>query len=254
MIWLIGGTSESVVVAKLIAQHQLNFIVSVTTDNACRLYDSIAVCQVFASKLTQNMIVNFIHQYNITTIVDCSHPFAQEISQSVIAVCQSLNLPYLRYERPEVDIADSHSLITSVASLESLVRDNSPLQGKRVLLTIGAKYLPLFRHYQSSAWLYTRILPYPQSLKLAYQGGFTCDRIIALRPPISKELEKALWQLWQIEVVVTKAGGKAAGEDIKYQVAQALNVHLIVIPRPQVNYPQSTSNLGDVQKFISNFI
>ena len=253
MIWLIGGTSESVIIAQLIAQNKLNFIVSVTTDNACHLYESLASCQIFVGKLTGKMIIDFINKHHISAIVDCSHPFATEISRSVIAMSKSLNLPYLRFDRPEVNITASDSLVTWVSSLESLITDNSPLEGKRVLLTIGAKYLPLFQNYQSSAFLYTRILPYPDSLNLAYQGGFTCDRIIALRPPISKDLETALWKSWQIEIVVTKAAGKAGGEDIKYQVAQALNIPLIIIARPQVNYPQMTSNLDDVKEFIHNY-
>lgn len=249
MIWLIGGTSESVFIATLMAQCQFNFVISVTTDHARNLYESIPSCNIVVGKLSGYEIVNFIQEHHITAIVDCSHPFATEISQSVITISQSLNLPYLRYERPEV-VAQAKHLINNVPNLESLLLDNSPLHGKRVLLTIGAKYLPLFKDFQASASLYTRILPYPESLDLAYQGGFSCDRIIALRPPISKELEIALWKLWQIEIVVSKAGGKAGGEEIKCQVAQALNIPLIIINRPQIDYPLVTSNWEEVRKFI----
>ena len=35
------------------------------------------------------------------------------------------------------------------------------------------------------------------------------DRIIAIRPPISRELEQALWQQWRISLVVTKASGQS---------------------------------------------
>ena len=254
MIWLIGGTSESVIIARLMAQSQLKFIVSVTTENASHLYKSIALCHIVVAKLSGDAIINFIQQHYISAIIDASHPFAQEISQSVINVCQALNLTYLRYERPQANILeDTDLLVTKVAHLESLLADNSPVQGKRVLLTIGAKYLPLFKDYQSAATLYTRILPYPQSLNSAYQGGFTSERIIALRPPITQELETALWRLWEIETVVTKAGGKAGGEEIKYQVAKALKIPLIIIERPQIHYPLITSNLEDIKEFICNF-
>ena len=50
---------------------------------------------------------------------------------------------------------------------------------------------------------------------MAIAAGFTTDKIIAIRPPINKELEQALWQQWQISLVVTKASAKAGGEDIK---------------------------------------
>jgi precorrin-6A/cobalt-precorrin-6A reductase len=249
MIWLIGGTSESVIIATLMAQCQFNFVISVTTDNARNLYESIPYCNIVVGKLSGQAIVNFLQQYHVKAIVDCSHPFATEISQSVITISQSLNLPYLRYERPEVFTQGKH-LINHVPNLEPLLLDNSPLQGKRVLLTIGAKYLPRFKDFQASATLYTRILPYPESLELAYQGGFSCDRIMALRPPLSQELEIALWKLWQIEIVVSKAGGKAGGEEIKSQVAQALNIPLMIITRPQIDYPLVTSNWKEVREFI----
>ena len=247
MIWLIGGTSESVIIGKLIAQNQGNFIVSVTTDNARNLYQSIASCQIFVGKLSLLTIPDFIQRHHITKVIDCSHPFASQISRSVINICQYFQLPYLRYERP--CIAPISPLVTFTFSPDSLVSENSPLKGKRVLLTIGAKYLYIFQDYHSRAALFTRILPYPQSLNLAYQAGFSCDRIIALRPPLSQDIEKALWQLWNIEIVVTKAGGKAGGQEIKYRVAQELNTPLIVISRPQITYPQVTSNLDSVKAF-----
>lgn len=250
MIWLIGGTSESITIAQLLAQDQLNFIISVTTDNARNLYQSIPFCQIFVGKLSLLTIPDFLQTHSITKVIDCSHPFASQISQSVISICQYFQIPYLRYERPS--ITPSASKISLISAANSLVSHNSILQGKRVLLTIGAKYLNIFQAYQAQATLYARILPYPQSLNLAYQAGFSCDRIIALRPPLSQALEKALWQLWNIEIVVTKAGGKAAGEDLKYQVAEELNIPLIVISRPQITYPQVTNDPNDVRVFLQS--
>lgn len=90
-------------------------------------------------------------------------------------------------------------------------------------------------------------------MALAEKAGFGCDRIIAIRPPLSLELEKALWQLWGIEMVVTKAGGKAGGEDIKYQLAEELNIPLVVIKRPSLNYPLMAKSVEDVKEFLKSF-
>ncbi len=254
MIWLIGGTSESVIIAQLIVECRLGFVVSVTTANARHLYDrfdSSEFSSIFVGKLTDLTIPVFLQKYHITKVIDCSHPFARNISQSVIDICRSLCISYLRFERKTVS-PTTNSLVTQVSSLETLVTDNSPLANKRVLLTIGAKNLFIFKDYHDRSSLYARILPYPESLDLAYQAGFGCSQIIAIRPPFTPEFEQALWQLWQIEVVVTKAGGKAGGEDIKYQVAQQLNIPLIVIDRPDIIYPQLTNCLNQVQEFISS--
>jgi precorrin-6A/cobalt-precorrin-6A reductase len=62
-------------------------------------------------------------------------------------------------------------------------------------------------------------------------------------------LEKALWQQWDISLVVTKASGTAGGEDIKRTVAAQLGIPLIVIDRPVVEYPQQTSDLSVAIEF-----
>ena len=72
---------------------------------------------------------------------------------------------------------------------------------------------------------------------------------MAMRPPISQPLEAALWRQWNISMVVTKASGKAGGEDIKRLVAEELGISLIIIDRPRRIYPQMTSNIEDVLKF-----
>lgn len=246
MIWLIGGTSDSVSIVHLLIQHQLNFIITVTTVSATQLYQSISSpCQIFVGKLSPSEIPLFITKHHISLVIDASHPFAVNISQTVIDICQKLALPYLRYERPNITQS------TSVSSLESLVKENSPLYHKKVLLTIGAKFLHLFRNYHHLATLYARILPYPESINLAYEANFSCDRIIALRPPISPELEKALWQMWNIDIVVTKAGGKPGGEDIKQKIAQELNIPLIILERPKIDYPLVIHNIEEVNTFLS---
>ncbi|HEY9862494.1 MAG TPA: precorrin-6A/cobalt-precorrin-6A reductase, partial [Candidatus Obscuribacterales bacterium] len=80
-------------------------------------------------------------------------------------------------------------------------------------------------------------------------AGFTPDRLFAMRPPISPDLEKALWQHWQISLVVTKSSGIAGGEDIKRQVAAELGMPLVAIARPPIIYPQQTSDLTTALAF-----
>lgn len=247
MIWLIGGTSESISIAKLLWESSIEFIVSVTTTSARQLYPFLSLSQIIVGKLSSSAIEALITEYQIKTIIDASHPFAVNISQSVMTICHNLSIVYVRYERP---IINHDSMVTYVDSIDSLLTENSLLAQKRVLLTIGAKFLPLFADYHQFATLYARILPYPESINLAYEANFTNDRLIALRPPISYDLEKALWQLWNIEIVVTKAGGKAGGEEIKYQVAQELNIPLVLIERPKLDYPFIISTLDELSLYL----
>jgi precorrin-6A/cobalt-precorrin-6A reductase len=193
------------------------------------------------------MMERFCLEQEISAILDASHPFAAEISQKAIVFAQNHHIAYLRYERPNIASQETQKVI-ELDSFSSLLSGNY-LENQRVLLTIGYKNLPLFQSWHDKTLLFTRILPHPQSLEVALASGFPPERIIALRPPISLELEKALWQQWQITLVVTKANGSAGGENIKRIVAQELGIPLIIIARPNLNYPQQTSDLCEVERW-----
>jgi precorrin-6A/cobalt-precorrin-6A reductase len=206
--------------------------------------------RLWVGRLAISQIEMFLQEHNIVAVVDASHPYAVEISKSAIAACINFNIPYLRYERPclEGERRGELPITIHLDSCETLVTGNY-LAKQRVLLTVGYKFLPLFRDWQEKATLFARILPSLVSLEATVAAGFKPDRIVALRPPISVDLEKALWRQWNISMVVTKASGKPGGEDVKRKVADELGVKLIVIDRPFVDYPQQTGDLSTAIAF-----
>lgn len=247
-IWLIGGTGDSAAIAKATLQSypSLRVVITVTTPSAEGLYPQAPQLQVEVGAMSSARMQEFCQARAIEIIIDASHPYAVEVSQGAIATAAALGLPYLRYERPTFSPTSPGVIILD--SFSSLFTGNY-LQGQRVLLTTGYKTLPLFQDWHDRATLFARILPATTSLEAALAAGFSSDRLIALRPPLSLALETALWQQWQISLVVTKASGKVGGEDIKHQAAATLGIPLIVIDRPLVNYPRSTSDLGEVLEF-----
>ena len=246
-IWLIGGTSDSAVIAQNLAASSVPYVVTVTTPTAKALYAANA--HVVVGSLDLAMMRSLCQQHQIAGVIDASHPYAVEVSTQAIAVTTQLNLPYLRYERSNYRAAVGQTdSATELDSLEQLLAGNY-LQGQRVLLTIGCKALPLFQPWQSKATLFARVLPKVASLETALNAGFTSDRLIAVRPPLSLATEKALWQQWQISLVVTKASGTPGGENFKRQVAKDLGISLIVIARPTITYPQQTSDVAEVLNF-----
>ena len=247
-IWLIGGTQESAQLARALAIASIPCITSVTTESARALYPPAPTLHVWVGKLTPDSLEEFLRQQQIVAILDASHPYAVVVSQNAIAAAQKLQIPYLRYERPVLERGTSQLKLGRLDSFETLLSGNY-LQAQRVLLTIGYKPLQMFRPWQERATLFARILPSTTAIEAANQAGFTPDRLICLRPPIGAELEKALWQQWQISLVVTKASGTAGGEDIKRTVAAQLGIPLIIIDRPTVEYPLKTSDLSVALEF-----
>lgn len=247
-IWLIGGTQESSKIASAIAH--IPCTISVTTQSARKLYPSAPNLNVCVGRFTLTQIEEFLLGEQIVAILDASHPFAVEISQNAIAASQKLKIPYLRYERPVLNQGD---LGKRLDSFESLLSGNY-LHQQRVLLTVGYRPLHLFQPWQARATLFARILPSAIALEAAITSGFTPERLICLRPPVSADLESALIKQWDISLLVTKASGTPGGEHIKRSVASVLGIPLIVIARPAVEYPQQTSDLSVALDFCRSAI
>lgn len=245
-LWLIGGTHESSRLAAALAVAQIPVVVTVTTESAQSLYPPAPDLRVVVTRFRAEELASFLQAQRIAAILDASHPFAAEISQLAIAMAAQLQIPYLRFERPV--LARASETETQVESFEHLLAGDL-LEDQRVLLTVGYQPLPLFALWQQRATLFARILPSALALETALAAGFSSGRLLAMRPPIPLELERALWQHWQISVVVTKASGQPGGEAIKRQLAQGLGVTLITIARPLVAYPQQTSDLATALAF-----
>lgn len=248
-VWLIGGTSDSKTIVHMLSARNIPVVVTVTSAAAQTLYP--AGVKVVVERMDGEKMRCFCQQQGIIAAIDASHPYATAVSQQAITVTTQLHLPYLRYERsnfqPSSEISKQANII-ELDSFETLLAGDY-LAEQRVLLTVGCQILPQFQSWQTRATLYARVLPKISSLETALAAGFTSDRLIALRPPISAAVEMALWQQWNISLVVTKASGTPGGEDIKHQVAAKQGIPLIVVARPPVVYPRSTSILSEILAF-----
>lgn len=258
---MIGGTQESAVLAIALAEAEIPFVVTVTTDAARAMYASALEkwpqAKVHVGPIASDSMAGWLLSQGIVGVIDASHPFATAVSAGAIAATTQAQLPYLRFERTEVqpwELSEasqsdrSTDNVTLVPNLAVLLKPEH-LVGQRVLLVLGYRMLPDFQAWQEQSTLFARILPSQTALDAALAAGFTSDRLIALRPPISTDLERALWQQWGITKVIAKCSGKAGGENIKRAIAAELGVQLCLIQRPAVNYPAQTSKVAEAIAF-----
>jgi precorrin-6A/cobalt-precorrin-6A reductase len=222
--------------AAALAAEQIPCLVTVTTAAARHAYKESTYLKVLVGGLDEALLGEFMRAQHIGAVLDVSHPFAVEISQGAIAAAQILNLPYWRYERPALEKASSNGRIHYIDDLQVVLTPEILLE-QRTLLTLGYRWLHHFTPWQTQATLFARILPSLVALDAALAAGFTPDRLIALRPPIAAELERALWQQWGITQVITKASGAPGGEDTKRAAAEQLDIALFILNRPQLDYP-----------------
>lgn len=245
MIWLIGGTSESVDIARYLLKRDIPFLVSVASDTGKMLYDKIENIQCVCGKYTVDDFRELFILNGIDTVIDASHPFAENVKANVKTICAERNIKYIRHERLSVREGN----IIHVANYEEAAKMLVQTTGN-VLLTTGANHLHLFKKWINSERLYIRILPRKESLDIAYNLGFKMDNIIAIKGPFSVEFNEAMIINYDIHCLVTKDSGLNGGVNEKIQACNNMNIPCILIDRPKIEYEYIVYNIEELDKYI----
>ena len=193
------------------------------------LFGSIgAAAEVEVRGFTEASLGEFLDGGETDVVLDATHPFAVRITRIARAVCEARKVPYVRFERPDWTPPAEAIVVDSFAEAARIL----PTLGARAMLTIGAKQLKHFVGLGEKMTLFARVLPSPISLQQALDAGVSGDRMLALRPPISRELNRALFAEHRADVLVTKASGEAGGVAEKVLAAFDLGMKVVVIRRP----------------------
>ena len=96
------------------------------------------------------------------------------------------------------------------------------------------------------------MLPDPQLIDHLLSKGVPPDRIIAIQGPLSISMNQAMLDDYSIDCLITKSSGKEGGLPQKIAAAKELSVSVIVIKRPDMNYPVLFCDKDEVIKYINN--
>jgi precorrin-6A/cobalt-precorrin-6A reductase len=230
-VLLLSGTSEGPPLARALLEAGFMVRATVTRPEACAslfgaLDGSIAV---EARGFTEEALTDFLARNEADIVLDATHPFAVRITKTAHGVCQRLGVPFVRYERPDWAPPPGTRQVACFAEAAELL----PSLGKRVLLTIGAKQLKHFALLHDRLVLVARILPCVASLEQALAAGFTQERLLCLRPPFSREFNRAVLREYRAEVLLTKASGREGGVAEKVLAAHDLGLAVVMIRRPE---------------------
>ena len=194
---------------------------------------------------------DFFSAHGIHVFVDATHPYAVNVSRNAMAACAAAGIPYIRFERDLTDI--SYENVHLVHSYEEAAETAAHF-GKNVFLTTGSRNLERFVKAKPlvSCTLIARVLPTAEVIALCEGLGLTPAQIIAMQGPFSRELNRAMYEKYGADVVVTKNSGTIGGTDAKFQAAADLNLPVIVIDRPILNYPHLAHTYEDVKHFVDS--
>ncbi len=238
MILLIAGTTEGRVLFNLLKGSGLKMAVSFLTEYGSHLLkgehgDKI---ELLRGPLDKEHLVKIIQQKGITEIIDASHPFAVEISKNALETSREQGVAYFRFERPSIALP-KHSLIKQVSGFQEAAKE-AVCFGKVIFLTVGVKNLEPFiwQAKEHGRDVVARVLPLESSIQACREKGLQPPQILALQGPGSRELNRELLKYYKAGVLVTKDSGAAGGTAAKIEAALELDIPVIFIQRPSLDY------------------
>lgn len=244
MIWVIGGTKDSRDFLEKIVKSTTDIIVTTATEYGGKLLENLPV-KTLCKKLTYSMMVDFVKENSIDKIVDLSHPYAMEVSQNAIDVSKELQIEYFRFEREEISFLPQK--YKEFDNIESLVEYLEGVEGN-ILVTLGSNNIPHFSKLKNLGNFYFRILPKWDMVKKCEDVGVLPKNIIAMQGPFSKNMNKAMIEQYDIKYLVTKQAGDTGGEREKIEAADEMNIEVVFLTRPKVEYPSCYSDIDKLFK------
>ena len=251
-VWVFSGTSDGNALAGELAGQGMTVVVSTATEYGGEV----------ASQGTPNVTVWAGRQgvearrqalvgSGARVLVDATHPYASVISEQLMGLSRELGIPYVRFERPSTLAAGEAMLCGSMEA----AAERAITLGKRIFLATGSKDLAAFLQApgaESAEW-FARVTPDPEFIQRAINVGLPRSHICAMQGPFSEAFNISLWRDWQIDCVVTKDSGDAGGYAAKAAAAQKLGIPLVVVQRPQLDYPFAVSTFADVSRQLAEW-
>lgn len=249
MILVLAGTKDGRDLTTLLTEKDYPFMVSVFSEYGRDLLQ-LNTDLIHMGPLDADGFTSFIHKNNIHLIVDASHPYAINVSENAMKACLNTKIHYIRYERP-TDTLPTYDGLNVVHDYSQAAQLASTL-GNVIFLTTGSRHLSFFKipACLEKHRVIARILPEPSVLKECFQLGFKPQDIVAMQGPFSHNLNVSLFQEYKAEVIVTKNSGKIGGSDTKLTAAIALNLPIVMIDRPIIQYHKVVYDLTDVINLI----
>jgi precorrin-6A/cobalt-precorrin-6A reductase len=239
MILLIGGTSETALLASGIAGAGYAVLVSTATDAPLAIGSHPRISR-RSGPLDDEGLAALGREKQIRAIVDAAHPYAAAVHTAARTAAGRLGIPCLVFRRPEglsvqalgkttedrIRFASDHRSAAALAFAE----------GRPVFLTTGSRNLAPYaaESRRTGIPLAVRILDAPESLAACAEAGITGERIIAGRGPFTVEENLSAIRRFGIGVVVTKESGQAGGLDAKLAAAREARCLVVILRRPNL--------------------
>ena len=253
MIFVASGTQDGRGLVERLLNDGYKVMASVVTNYGKVLLPQHPNLIINDHKLDEEAMQKCLKKHSISVFVDATHPYAVNVSKTAMQVCKSLNLPYIRYER-EVTPLPKYDKLHLVKTYEESAELAMKL-GQNIFLTTGSNRLELFadmaRKYNRH--IIARVLPAVASLEICEKAGVLPRDIVAIQGPFSESLNIALYEKYKSDVVVMKNSGTLGGTESKLTAGIKLNLEIVIIDRPRIEYSNLVHDYDLVSEFVAKF-
>lgn len=230
-ILVFGGTTEGRILAERLAERRIGVTVSVATAYGRELLpQENRYLHIISGRINAEGIERLLQQSPCACVVDATHPYAAEVTKNIRQAAHNTATPYYRIIRQTM--AEKNGVIIA-DSIETAALWLNQTEG-RVLLTTGSKNLVPFTAVAGfPERFYVRVLPTVEAVESCHTLGFAKSHIIAMQGPFNRELNEAILKQFQIQILVTKEGGRPGGFQEKIEAAACLGLQAVVVGRPE---------------------
>lgn len=250
MIGLISGTSEGKELLSNLNNYTDNILVSTATSYGGDLLKDYKYKYLNTTPLDRENMIKLFKEKNVEVLIDASHPYALEVSKNAMEVCNYIGIEYIRLEREKViEKFLEEEKVLVVESYENLYSKLKKIDGN-ILNTTGSRNIEKILKLNLENRIIHRVLPSLKVMEECFELGIEIHNIIAIKGPISYDLNRAFIREYNIKAILLKDSGKEGGTEEKIRAAIDENIYSIVVDRKSLAYKNIFNNKEEVIKYL----
>ena len=235
MIGLILGTSEGKNILSLLNRYTDDIFVSTASAYGGELLKNYRYKILNTRPLSVQEMIGALKENGVEILVDATHPYAVEATKNIMEACSSLSIEYVRYERPSVLSRFKDEKIIEIECYEELYDRLKNIKGT-ILNTTGSKNIETMKALALQNRIVHRVLPTVESISKCFSLGIKVEDIVAIKGPVSYELNCSFIREYSAEAVILKDSGTQGGTEEKLKACMDTGIYAFVLKRKFIIY------------------
>lgn len=250
MIGLILGTSEGRDILSSLNKYTDDVFVSTATEYGGSILKDYKYSFLNTVPLDCVGFMDAIRKNNIEAIVDASHPYAVDVTENAMKACRRTGIGYIRYERPScMEKFRNNRKVISVNNYDELHEKIKFLKGT-ILNTTGSKNMDIIMSMNLKNRIVHRVLPQIKVLSTCQRCGVKIEDIIAVKGPVSYELNCAFIKNYAAEAMILKDSGARGGTYDKIRACIDFGIYAFVLNRKKIDYDNAFYDIVKLVDYI----